>query len=135
MVRKVYRTSSSILASTTAYKNSISPEQSPSGMTWTTKAAEATTINYFKRRLHYSTVAVRRRDTPYWEFVDCVPNPDLAFDTLNLVGMANECDGQTERYLAISHTNSVRRAKNRYRSSLKSVAVVDDWTLQPNVYL
>jgi len=40
------------------------------------ETAEATIINYFKRRLHSSAVAVRRRDTPYWEFVDYVPDPD-----------------------------------------------------------
>jgi len=40
------------------------------------ETTEATTINCFKRRLHQSAVATRRRDTAHWEFVDYVPDPD-----------------------------------------------------------
>jgi len=40
------------------------------------ESAEATTIDCFKSCLHQSAVAVRRRDTPHWEFVDYVPDSD-----------------------------------------------------------
>ena len=45
------------------------------------ESAEATTIDCFKSRPHQSAVAVRRRDTPHWEFVDYVPDPDGQMDT------------------------------------------------------